>query len=96
MNTYLDKLAPWEKKRAYYNNIKPGNKIVEVKEALKKQTQKMITAQIPPLFYLRPNCRVSIWEVYWNAYRNMYNRRDSLLYMFVCERYIASVKMERD
>ena len=23
-------------------------------------------------------------------------RRDSLLYMFVCERYIASVKMERD
>jgi hypothetical protein len=38
----------------------------------------------------------SIWEVYWNAFRNMYNRRDSLLYMFVCERYNASVEMERD
>ncbi len=48
MDTYLDKLAPWEKKRAYYNNIKPGNNTMEVKEALKKQTQKMITAQIAP------------------------------------------------
>ncbi len=48
MDTYLDKLAPWEKRRAYYNNTKPGNKIMEVKESLKKQTQKMITAQIAP------------------------------------------------
>ena len=48
MDTYIDTLAPWEKKRAYYNNIKPDNKIVEVKEALKKQTKKMISAQITP------------------------------------------------
>ncbi len=46
MDTYLDKLAPWEERRAYYNNIKPGNSITKMKEALKKQTQKMITAQI--------------------------------------------------
>ncbi len=48
MDTYLDTLAPWEERRAYYSNIKPGNKIVEVKEALKKQTKKMISAQIAP------------------------------------------------
>ena len=48
MDTYLDELAPWEERSAYYNNIKPGNKIVEVKEALKKQTKKMISAQIAP------------------------------------------------
>ncbi len=48
MDTYLDTLAPWEKKKAYYSNIKPGNKIIEVKEALKKQAQKMISAQIAP------------------------------------------------
>ena len=46
MDTYLDELAPWEERRAYYSNIKPGNKITEVKEALKKQAQKMISAQI--------------------------------------------------
>ncbi|MFQ5687438.1 MAG: hypothetical protein ACE5GV_12355 [Candidatus Scalindua sp.] len=49
MDTYLDTLAPWEERRAYYKNIKPGNKIVEVKEALKKHTQKMISAQIAPV-----------------------------------------------
>ena len=48
MDTYQDKLAPWEKRRAYYNNIKPGKNIMEVKESLKKQTQKMIDAQITP------------------------------------------------
>ena len=48
MDTYLDELAPWEERRAYYNNIKPDNKIIEVKEALKKQTKKMISAQIAP------------------------------------------------
>jgi hypothetical protein len=48
MDTYLDTLAPWEERKAYYSNIKPGNKIVEVKEALKKQTKKMISAQIAP------------------------------------------------
>ncbi|MBS1257884.1 MAG: hypothetical protein MAG551_00937 [Candidatus Scalindua arabica] len=48
MDTYIDKLAPWEKRRAYYKDIKPGNKIVEVKEALKKQTRKMISAIIAP------------------------------------------------
>ncbi len=42
MDTYLDTLAPWEKKKAYYSNIKPGNKIIEMKEALKKQAQKML------------------------------------------------------
>ncbi len=42
MDTYLDELAPWEERRAYYSNIKPGNKITEVKEALKKQAQKML------------------------------------------------------
>lgn len=48
MDTYLDTLAPWEKKKAYYSNIKSGNKIIEVKEALKKQAQKMISVQIAP------------------------------------------------
>ena len=48
MDTYLDTLAPWEKRMAYYNNIKSGNKIVEVKEALKKQAKRMISAQIAP------------------------------------------------
>ena len=48
MDTYLDELAPWEERRAYYNNIEPGNKIVEVKEVLKKETKKMISAQIAP------------------------------------------------
>lgn len=48
MDTYLDTLAPWEERRAYYSNVKPGNKIVEVKEILKKQTKKMISAQIAP------------------------------------------------
>ncbi len=48
MDTYLDELAPWEERRAYYSNIKSGNKIIEVKEALKKQAQKMISAQIAP------------------------------------------------
>jgi tetratricopeptide (TPR) repeat protein len=48
MDTYLDTLAPWEERRAYYSNVKPGNKIVEVKEVLKKQTKKMISAQIAP------------------------------------------------
>ena len=48
MDTYQDKLAPWEKRKAYYNNIKPGNNIMEVKESLKKQTQKMIDTQIAP------------------------------------------------
>lgn len=48
MDTYLDTLAPWEEKRAYYSNIKPGNKIVELKESLKKQTLRMISAQIAP------------------------------------------------
>ncbi len=42
MDTYLDELAPWEERRAYYSNIKPGNKITEVKEALKKQAQKRL------------------------------------------------------
>jgi len=46
MDRYLDKLAPWEKRKVYYSDIKPGNNIKEMKEALKKQTQKMIAAQI--------------------------------------------------
>ncbi len=49
MDTYLDELAPWEVRRAYYKNIKPDNKIVEMKEALKKETKKMISAQIAPV-----------------------------------------------
>jgi hypothetical protein len=48
MDTYLEELAPWEERRTYYSNIKPGNKIIEVKEVLMKQTKKMISAQIAP------------------------------------------------
>ena len=48
MESYVDKLAPWEERRAYYNNIKLGNDLIKVKEALKKRTKKMITAQIAP------------------------------------------------
>ena len=46
MDAYIDELAPWEKRRAYYNNVMTGNNIMKVKEALKEQTQKMIAAQI--------------------------------------------------
>ena len=46
MDTYKDKLAPWEKKNAYYNDVKLGKKVKEVKVILKNQTEEMIAAQI--------------------------------------------------
>jgi tetratricopeptide (TPR) repeat protein len=47
MDTYIDKLAPWERRNAYYKDIKLGNKkLVELKKILKNQTEEMIKAQI--------------------------------------------------
>ncbi len=46
MDTYKDKLAPWENKNAYYNDVKLGKGVSELKKILKNQTEKMIAAQI--------------------------------------------------
>jgi len=46
METYKDKLAPWEKKNAYYSNVQLGKKVKDMKAVLKDQTEEMIAAQI--------------------------------------------------
>ena len=46
METYKDKLAPWEKKNAYYSNVQLGKKVKDMKAILKDQTEEMIAAQI--------------------------------------------------
>ena len=46
METYKDKLAPWEKKNAYYNGVVLGKKVKDMKAILKGQTEEMIAAQI--------------------------------------------------
>ncbi len=46
MDTYVDTLAPWEKKNAYYDDVKLGKEVHELKKILKNQTDVMIAAQI--------------------------------------------------
>ncbi len=46
MDTYTDKLAPWEKRSAYYKDVKLGKKVDGIKNTLKNQTEKMIESQI--------------------------------------------------
>ncbi len=46
METYKDKLAPWEKKNAYYNGVVLGKKVKDMKAILKGQTEEVIAAQI--------------------------------------------------
>ena len=45
METYKDKLAPWEKKNAYYSNVNLGKTVKDMKAILKDQTEEMIAAQ---------------------------------------------------
>ena len=46
METYIDKLAPWERRNAYYKDVKLGKGVKDLKIILKNQTEEMITAQI--------------------------------------------------
>ncbi len=46
MDTYIDKLAPWENKNAYYKDVKLGKGVNDLKKILKNQTDEMIVAQI--------------------------------------------------
>ena len=46
MDTYIDKLAPWEKRNAYYKDVKLGKSVQDIKIILKNQTVEMIKAQI--------------------------------------------------
>lgn len=46
MDTYVDKLAPWEKKNAYYKDVKLGKGVNALKTILKNQTEEMIKAQL--------------------------------------------------
>lgn len=46
MNTYIDELAPWEKRSAYYKDVKLGKGVKELKKILQKQTEELITTQI--------------------------------------------------
>ncbi len=46
MDTYIDKLAPWEERNAYYKDVKLGESVQDVKVNLKNQTEEMIKAQI--------------------------------------------------
>ena len=46
MDSYIDMLAPWEWKNAYYNNVKLGWRVKDVKRILKTQTEEMIKARI--------------------------------------------------
>ncbi|WP_096895820.1 tetratricopeptide repeat protein [Candidatus Scalindua japonica] len=46
METYIDKLAPWEERSAYYIEVKLGRKVKDLKILLKNQTEKMIASQI--------------------------------------------------
>ena len=45
METYKDKLAPWEKKNAYYSNVNLGKTVKIMKANLKDQTEEMIAVQ---------------------------------------------------
>ncbi|MCP4254453.1 MAG: hypothetical protein GY775_13810 [Candidatus Scalindua sp.] len=46
MDTYKDKLAPWEEKNTYYNDVKLGMRVKDLKITLKDKTDEMIAAQI--------------------------------------------------
>ncbi len=47
MDTYIDKLAPWERRNAYYKDVALGKKkLGELKKNLKNQTEEMIKVQI--------------------------------------------------
>jgi len=46
MDTYIDKLAPWEGKSEYYKDVKLGKGVGELKIILKNQTEEMVTTQI--------------------------------------------------
>lgn len=46
MDTYSDKLAPWERRKPYYNDVRLGRGLRELKEILKNQTQEMIRTQL--------------------------------------------------
>jgi len=46
MDKYIDELAPWEKRNAYYKDVKLGKEVGELKKILVSQAQEMITTQI--------------------------------------------------
>lgn len=46
MDTYIDELAPWEKRNAYYKDVRLGKEVGELKKILKNQTEDMIKTQI--------------------------------------------------
>ena len=46
MNTYIDELAPWEKRNEYYSDIQLGRDIKIQKGEMMSQALKMITSQI--------------------------------------------------
>lgn len=46
MNTYIDELAPWEKKKEHYRDIQLGQDVRTQKTDIKNQATKMITSQI--------------------------------------------------
>ncbi|MBZ0108406.1 MAG: hypothetical protein K8F52_07030 [Candidatus Scalindua rubra] len=46
MDTYIDKLAPWEEKNVYYKDVKLGKGVKDLKIILKRQTEELIATQI--------------------------------------------------
>jgi len=46
LNTYIDELAPWEKKKEHYRDIQLGQDVRTQKIDIKNQATKMITSQI--------------------------------------------------
>ncbi|MDR4497443.1 MAG: hypothetical protein MRK02_05905 [Candidatus Scalindua sp.] len=46
MDTYINKLAPWERKNSYYKNIQLGKDVESKKKVLRDQTLEMIISQI--------------------------------------------------
>ncbi len=46
LNTYIDELAPWEKKKDHYRDIQLGKDVITQKGDIKSQALEMITSQI--------------------------------------------------
>lgn len=46
MSLYLNELAPWERKKEYYNNIQLGKDVRTQTEVISRSTQAMIAAQV--------------------------------------------------
>lgn len=46
MKEYIDELAPWEKKKGYYQNIEPGKKVFAQRMDIRNQIREMIVTQI--------------------------------------------------